>query len=136
VLFSIGSLCCYENKDTDKYGGVLSLSKGWDGFTRSHPSAWERSVDAPRPVSPGAGRLIPGIGQQFSRPSAIFWPIPGIEPRLRPRRPNPRQQDGRGFVVLVLGDELTGEGFLQDGLAQVLGLLQGGGDGLFQLVYD
>src|SRR5574343_446249 len=44
------------------------------------------------------------------------------------------EQRAGGFVVWVLFDQLTAESFFQDGLAQRLGLLQGGGEGLVELV--
>ena len=44
-----------------------------------------------------------------------------------------RQQCRSRFVVRVLRHQLAGEGFLQDGLAQGFGLLQGSGDGLVEI---
>jgi hypothetical protein len=41
---------------------------------------------------------------------------------------DPLQQCGGGFVLGVLGDELAGEGFFQDGLAQGVGAGEGGVD--------
>ena len=44
------------------------------------------------------------------------------------------EQGGGGFVVFVLFDQLTAESLFQDGLAQHVGLLQRGGEGLVELV--
>ena len=38
------------------------------------------------------------------------------------------EEGGGGFVFLVLGDEVAGEGFFQDGLAQGVGAGEGGVD--------
>ncbi len=44
------------------------------------------------------------------------------------------EQGGGGFVVFVLFYQLTAESLFQDGLAQRVGLLQRGGEGLVELV--
>jgi len=48
--------------------------------------------------------------------------------------PDSFQQHRGRFVVFVLFYQLTAEGLFQDGLAQGGGLLEGGGEGLVELV--
>lgn len=55
---------------------------------------------------------------------------------MRALRANAFQENGRWFVVRVLGDELSFEGAFEDGLAEAGGALEFGGDLGFEAVDD